>query len=288
VSTAYIGTSAFAAVVLEVLADSPHRPALVITRPPRPKGRGLRLAPTAVAETAARLDIELLTPARLEDAGPALERAAPAVVCVCAYGALVREPLLSQYELVNVHPSLLPRWRGAAPVERAIIAGDRETGVSLMRLVAELDAGPVCAQEVVAIGPTDSFGVLADRLAATAGSLLVQRLARPRVYVAQKEDGVSYAAKISAADRVLEPARSAVELERLVRALHPHIGARLPNGLGVSEAKVAEERAPAGELVVSDGRLLYGVRDEALELVRVKPPGGREMDAASYVRGHAL
>jgi methionyl-tRNA formyltransferase len=288
VSTAYIGTSAFAAVVLEALADSPHRPALVITRPPRPKGRGLRLAPTAVAETAARLGIELLTPARLEEAGPALERVAPSVICVCAYGALVREPLLSQYELLNVHPSLLPRWRGAAPIEHAIIAGDAETGVSLMRLVAELDAGPVCAQEALAIGATDSFGVLADRLAAIAARLLVATLDGPRVYIPQAEDGVSYAAKISAADRILDPARSAVELERVVRALHPHIGARLPDGLGVTEAKVAEERAPAGELVVSDGRLLYGVRDDALELVRVKPPGGREMDAASFVRGHAV
>jgi methionyl-tRNA formyltransferase len=288
VSTAYIGTSAFAAVVLEALADSPHRPALVITRPPRPKGRGLRVAPTAVAETAARLGIELLTPARLEEAGPALERAAPDVVCVCAYGALVREPLLSQYELLNVHPSLLPRWRGAAPIERAIIAGDDQSGVSLMRLVAELDAGPVCAQEAVAIGPTDSFGVLADRLAAIAARLLVQTLDGPRVYLPQTEDGVSYAAKISAADRILDPARSAVELERLVRALHPHIGARLPDGLGVSEAKVAEEAVPAGELALSDRRLLFGTADDALELVRVKPPGGREMDAASFVRGHAV
>jgi methionyl-tRNA formyltransferase len=99
---------------------------------------------------------------------------------------------------------------------------------------------------------------------------------------------VSYAAKISAADRILDPARSAVELERLVRALHPHIGARLPDGLGVSEAKVAEEAVPAGELALSDRRLLFGTADDALELVRVKPPGGREMDAASFVRGHAV
>jgi methionyl-tRNA formyltransferase len=288
VKTAYIGTSAFAAAVLETLAGSSHRPGLVITRAPQPKGRGRSVAATVVAQTAERLGIELLAPERLDDAAPALAELEPQVICLCAYGAIVREPLLSDYEIANVHPSLLPRWRGAAPIERAIWAGDRETGVSIMRLVAELDAGPVCASEATSIAEDDSYGSVAERLAAIASRLLIGALDGPREYVAQPEEGVTYAEKIVAADRVLDPQRSAAELERVVRALHPHIGARLATGLGVTQAQVADQIVPPDKLEVRDGRLLYGTSDAALELLRVKPPGGREMDAASFIRGHAV
>jgi methionyl-tRNA formyltransferase len=156
-----------------------------------------------------------------------------------------------------------------------------------MRLVAELDAGPLCAQASTPIG-ADSYGVLAGRLEAIAAALLIGALDGPRLWSQQDSAGVTYAEKITAADRVLDADRGAVELERVVRALHPHIGARLPDGLGVLEARVAGQSAPAGELVVSDGRLLYGARGEALELIVVKPPGGRAMDAASFIRGHAV
>jgi methionyl-tRNA formyltransferase len=288
VRTAYIGTSAFAAAVLETLVDSPHRPALAITRAPQPKGRGRAVAGTPVARAAERLGIDVLAPARLDDIAPALVQLAPEVVCLCAYGAIVREPLLSEYEIVNVHPSLLPRWRGAAPIERAIWAGDSETGVSIMRLVADLDAGPVCASETTPIGTEDSYGSVADRLAAIAARLLIGALDGPREYVDQPQDGVTYAEKIVAADRILDPQQSAAELERVVRALYPHIGARLASGLGVTRARLADEVVPPDKLEVRDGRLLYGTADAALELLRVKPPGGREMDAAAYIRGHAV
>jgi methionyl-tRNA formyltransferase len=289
VTVAYIGTSDFAATVLESLAGTPHAPSLVITRPPRPKGRGRQLEATPVAQSAERLGLLVLAPERLNDAAHELAAAAPDIVCLCAYGALVREPILSAYEIVNVHPSLLPRWRGAAPVERALIAGDEQTGVSLMRLVAELDAGPVCAVEATPIAPADDYGELAARLAAIAARLLIAALDGPRDYVPQSEDGVTYAEKITPEDRILDPARPAAELERVVRALHPHIGARTPSGLGVSEAQVShEDGVPAGELDVRDGRLLYGAAGGALELLRVKPPGSREMDAAAYIRGHAV
>jgi len=275
--------------VLEALAVSAHRPVLVITRPPRPRGRGQHVEATAVAQAAERLGLPLLAPQRLLDAAGELADAAPDVICLCAYGALVREPILSDYEIVNVHPSLLPRWRGAAPIERAIMAGDEQTGVSLMRLVADLDAGPVCAMEATKIAPTDDYGMLAARLAATAALLLIEVLGRPRAYIPQSDEGVTYAEKITAEDRVLDPRRTAAELDRVVRALHPHIGARTAAGLGVQKARVAgEEAAAAGELLVRDGRLLYGAADEPLELLRVKPAGGREMDAADYIRGHAL
>jgi methionyl-tRNA formyltransferase len=283
VRTAYIGTSPFAASVLEALAASPHRPALVITRPARPRGRGRVETPTAVAAAAFRLDIPVLEPERLNDAADQIAAARPEAVCLCAYGAIVREPILSDYEILNVHPSLLPRWRGAAPIEHAIMAGDRETGVCIMRLVAELDAGPVCAREATEIADDDDYGLLAGRLASLAGGLLITALDGPRVYVEQRGEA-SYAEKIRPEDRVLLPERPAVELERQVRALHPHIGARTPDGLGVAKARARGSGVEPGRLGVRDSRLFYG----DLELLRVKPAGGREMDAADYIRGHAV
>jgi methionyl-tRNA formyltransferase len=294
VKTAYLGTSEFAVTVLEALAASPHRPGLVLTRPPRPSGRARRLQPTPVALAAERLGIEMRAPERLDDETAALAALAPGAICVCAYGALVREPLLSTYELINVHPSLLPRWRGAAPIERAILAGDANTGVSIMRLVAELDAGPIGAQEAVPITPQDDYGTLAARLAQLAAQLLLSVLDGPRSWIEQGEAGVTYAEKIAAADRVLDPQKGADELARRVRALHPQIGARTADGLGVLEARAltgdgAHGVRPApGTLATADGRLLYGAANGALELLRVQPAGGRAMDAAAYIRGHAL
>ena len=158
--TVYLGTSAFAVAVLERLAGSAHRPELVVTRPDRPRGRGRRTAPPPVAEQARRLDIDLLQPEDVNDeaARERIAAASPDAVCICAFGALIREPLLSGYEMLNVHPSSLPRWRGAAPIERAIDAGDRETGVTIMKPTAELDAGPISLQRAEPIRPGDDFG----------------------------------------------------------------------------------------------------------------------------------
>jgi methionyl-tRNA formyltransferase len=201
----------------------------------------------------------------------------------------VREPLLSDYEILGVHPSLLPRWRGAAPIERALMAGDERTGVSLLRLVAALDAGPLCAVGELAIAADDDYGALSARLAALAGSLLAEALRGPRAYAPQDDGaGVTYADKITAAERVLDPGRPAVELERIVRALRPHIGARLPDGLGVVRASLAAgPKLGPGELRAHEGRLCFGATPGTLELELVKPPGGRSMDAAAYLRGHA-
>ncbi len=285
--TVYIGSSEFSLRVLRAVAAE-LRPELVLTRPPAARGRGRHVASTPVALGARELGFEVLEPARLADAGDRVAALAPELIVLCAYGGIVREPLLSTYEILNVHPSLLPRWRGAAPVERAIMAGDAETGVSLMRLVAELDAGPVCLSRGVAIAPDDDYGTLAARLADLAGELLLEALAGPRVYVEQRSEGVTYAEKLTAADRELDPGRPAVELERRVRALHPHIGARLPDGLGVLAARVTSAAVAAGELAAVDGRLLFGATPGTLELAVVQPPGRRAMDAAAYLRGHAV
>jgi methionyl-tRNA formyltransferase len=282
----YIGSSAFALAVLDATG---LEPALVVTRPPSARGRGRRVEPTPLAAGARERGFEVREPARLEQLAGELAALAPDVLCLCAYGAMVREPLLTDHEIVGVHPSLLPRWRGAAPIERAIMAGDDRTGVSLLRLVAELDAGPVCAMAELPIEPGDDHGTLSERLSELAGGMLAAALRGPREYVPQGPGEATYAAKIRAAERVLDPRRPAVELERTVRALRPHIGARLPNGLGVVRARLAGEAAlEPGTLAVRDGALCFGATPGALELECVKPPGGRAMDAAAYLRGHAV
>jgi methionyl-tRNA formyltransferase len=262
----YLGTSAFAAEVLKLLAET-HRPDLVVTRPDRPRGRGRRVQSPPVADTARELGIDLLQP---EDVNAT--ELPPGDVALCAYGALVREPLLSR-GVLNLHPSLLPRWRGAAPVERAIMAGDARTGVSIMRLAEELDAGPVCLSEAVPIGVEDTYGTLAPHLQAVGAALLARALDESPPWVDQPEDGVTYAERITAEDRTLDPEAPPEVNERVVRALHPHIGARIQlddgSWLGVLRARVG------------DGPLTW----HGLELLEVQPPGGRPMDAASYLRG---
>jgi methionyl-tRNA formyltransferase len=292
VRTVYLGTSEFAAVVLERLAASPHRPSLVVTRPDRRRGRGQHVSPPPVAVRARELGLDLIQPDQLHEP-PWLDRIAsvqPEVACVCAYGVLIKEPLLSAYEMINVHPSLLPRWRGAAPVERAIMAGDEQTGVSIMRVTEGLDSGAVCLQEPEPIGPDDDYGTLAERLERLGGELLVRALDERPPYVEQDEARVTYAHKIEAADRALDPRRPPDELERAVRALRPHIGARvaIPGGdfLGVVAARALDGGGPEQGRVRADGeRLLLGAAGGALELTEIRPPGGRPMEAAAWLRG---
>jgi methionyl-tRNA formyltransferase len=292
VRTVYLGTSDFAVTVLERLADSPHRPTLVVTRPDRPKGRGRRLAPPPVAEAARALGIDLLQPDSVnsDEARAAIAAADPESVAICAFGALIKEPLLSEHPMLNVHPSLLPRWRGAAPIERAIEAGDEETGVSIMRPTMEMDAGPVCLQRIEPIEAGDDYGTLAPRLAALGGQLLVEALDAAPSFVEQAEEGVTIAPKIGAEDRRLDRGLEAAAAERRVRALTPHVGAyvELPGGepLRVRRAAVSDAPPPPpGELAVSDGRLIYGLVDGALQLLEVQPAGGRAMEAAAWLRG---
>lgn len=291
--TVYLGTSDFAATVLDRLAASAHRPQLVVTRPDAPRGRGRRLAAPRVAESARLLGIEVFQPEDVnsEEARARIAQAEPEAVAICAYGALIKEPLLSEHEMLNVHPSLLPRWQGAAPVERAIEAGDEETGVTIMRPSAELDAGPVGLQRAEEIRSDDDYGSLASRLAALGGELLVEALDLQPAFREQPEAGVTYAEKIGPDDRRLDPELSADLLERRVRALTPHVGAyvELPwdERLGVTRAALAAGSGPApGELAISDGRLLYGARSGALELREVHPAGKRPMEAQAWIRGY--
>jgi methionyl-tRNA formyltransferase len=271
VRVVYLGTSAFAAGVLRDI-DPAHRPVLVVTRPDRPAGRGRRITPPPIVAAAAELGIEVFQPASVNDdeARARIADARPDVLVVCAFGALIKEPLLGEHEILNVHPSLLPRWRGAAPVERAIMAGDTETGVSIMRLTVGLDSGPVSLAAREPIQPDDTYGTLAPRLQALGARLLNRALDERPPFTEQDEAGVTYAEKIGPADRTLDPSATPEEQVRVVRALSPHIGARLAlddgSFLGVRAARVGD--------------------DGELELLEVQPPGGRPMSYADYRRGH--
>ncbi|MGH2892018.1 MAG: methionyl-tRNA formyltransferase, partial [Solirubrobacteraceae bacterium] len=228
---------------------------------------------------------------------PARERiaaAAPDAVVVCAFGALIKEPLLSAHPMLNVHPSLLPRWRGAAPIERAIMAGDPRTGVCIMRLTAGLDSGPVCLAAEEPIAPRDTFGTLAGRLAALGGALLVQALDTSPPFHEQDETGATYAEKITAEDRMLDPSRPAEELERVVRALSEigaavtGVGANRSERLGVWEATARPRHAgdPEPGALGLDGRVpMLGCAPGTLELTTVQPAGRNRMPGDAYLRG---
>jgi methionyl-tRNA formyltransferase len=298
VRTVYLGTSEFAADVLRRLADSAHRPRLVVTPPDRQKGRGRRSGPPPAAALAGELEIELLQAENVNEQG-ALERiraTRPEVLVVCAFGQLIREPLLSEWPLLNVHPSLLPRWRGAAPIERAIIAGDARAGVSLMRLTAGLDSGPVALREEIAIGPEDDFESLSGKLSALGGELLIEALDLQSegslTFTEQDDEEATYAEKIDPAERRLDPARPAVELARTVRALTPHIGAYVEvadeGRLGVRRARAVDVGVKQGAMKAEWGALLLGCGRGALRLEVVQPPGGKPMAADAYLRGHAV
>jgi methionyl-tRNA formyltransferase len=257
---AVAATAPFGADVLERLAAE-HDVVQLFTRPDKPRGRGRKLAPTPAKAVAERLGIPVEQPAKLDDS----VGVAAHTVVVCAYGLLIPNSLLDRALWLNVHPSLLPRWRGAAPVERAIMAGDEETGVTIHRTVEALDAGPVAAERSFPIAPEDDAGVVYERAAEIAAELLRGVLAEdePR-FEPQAEDGVTYAEKIRPGDRVLDEDAPAQELVNRVRALSPHIGARLGD-LIVWRAQVAE--------------------DGSFEPLEVQPAGGRRMAYDAYLRG---
>lgn len=255
-----------------------------------------------VAEVARELEIPVIQPVDVnaEDSIASIEGASPEALVVCAFGAIVKEPLLSKWPIFNVHPSLLPRWRGAAPIERSIEAGDEQTGVSIMRLVEALDAGPVCAQQPVPIDGRD-YGMLSAELADIGGELLVASLDRQAAggiewidqSTMEAERPVTYAEKIEREDRILKPTEAtAAELVARIHALTPHVGAMFEladgNPLRVEAAELSDVAVPPGTATEVDGHLLVGASDGAIRLLRVKPAGGKAMDVESYLRGNPV
>jgi methionyl-tRNA formyltransferase len=303
--TVFLGSSSFAVEILKALHDSPHRPSLVIAPPDRPKGRGRKLAAPPAAEAARELDLALIQTPNVNGESELAEIAShePEAIGVCEFGQLIREPLLSRYLILNVHPSLLPRWRGAAPIERALMEGDTETGVTIFQIGEGLDSGPIALHRAEQVLREDTRGTLSARLARLGGELLVEALDRADKgeleLTEQTEEGATYAHKLQAEERRLDPTRPAAELERIVRALTPSVGAHLalPSGerLGVSAARAeAGSGQPGnaalspGELRAVDGCLFLGTSQGVLELIEVQPPGKRPMAVADFLRGHAL
>jgi methionyl-tRNA formyltransferase len=261
VRLAVAATAPLGADVLERLARN-HDVAYLLTRPDRPRGRGRHVAAPPAKETAERLGIEVRQPERLEGAfDPEVD-----TVVVAAYGVLIPEPLLDRALWLNVHPSLLPRWRGAAPIERALMAGDAETGVSIIKLVPELDAGPIAAQRSFPLGEEDDFGSVSARAGALAAELLEDALQNPQL-TPQADEGVTYAAKIGPEDRELDWDRPPEELLNRIRALSPHIGAR--GELHGRPVTVWRARIEDGELVP----------------VEVQAEGRRRMSYDEFLRG---
>lgn len=258
---AVAATAPLGADVLERLARR-HDIAYLLTRPDRPQGRGRRVAPPPAKEAAQRLGIEVRQPEQL-DAGfdPEVD-----TVVAAAYGVLIPEAVLERALWLNVHPSLLPRWRGAAPIERALMAGDAETGVTIIKLVAELDAGPIAAQRTFAIGPADDFGTVSAQAGEQAAELLEEVLPEPQLRP-QPSEGVTYAEKIRSEDRVLDWSRPPQELLNRIRALSPHIGAR--GELHGRPVTIWRARLEEGELVP----------------VEVQPDGRRRMSYVEFLRG---
>ena len=294
-----MGTPAFAVPALAALADAGHDVAAVYTQPPRPAGRGQRERRSAVHDLADARGLPVRTPARLRDPGEydAFSALGADVAVVAAYGLILPRPILDAPRLgcVNIHASLLPRWRGAAPIQRAILAGDAVTGVTIMRMDEGLDTGTMLLAESIPIGAADTAGTLTERLAAIGARLVVDalpRLARGELHATpQASEGVTLAPKIGKDEARLDWTRSAAELERAVRAFDPWPGAFCMLGeqrLKVRAAAVesAPKSAPPGTML--DDRLLVACGAGALRLARVQPAGGRALDAAAFVRGRPI
>jgi methionyl-tRNA formyltransferase len=297
---AFMGTPAFAVPTLETIAAR-HEIVAVYTRAPSPSGRGLKARVSPVHALAERLGVPVETPARLREdrAAAALSAYRPDVAVVVAYGLILPEPILAVPPLgcLNLHASLLPRWRGAAPIQRAVMAGDRETGVAVMRMGAGLDTGPVALAEGVPIGPDATGGELHDELATRGAELMARALdaleAGDLAFAPQPAEGVTYAAKISNEEARIDWSRPAGSLHDHVRGLSPVPGAFIEADLGRGQERVkvlrtalADGSGPPGTLLDASGTVACG--EGALRLQRVQRAGRGATEAAEFFRGVRL
>ena len=297
----FCGTPEVAVPSLDALVASDHEVVAVVTRPDAPSGRGKRLTASPVAQRAEELELEVLKPRRPrdEDFIARLTEIAPDCCPVVAYGALLPQRVLDipRHGFVNLHFSVLPRWRGAAPVQHAVLAGDTETGATTFRIVLELDAGPTYGVVTEPIQPTDTSGDLLTRLSYSGSALLVETLdavAAEVEPVPQPAEGVTIAPKITVEDAQVAWDRSAVEIDRLVRACQPNPGAwttfrgerfKITSGTPVpGQAQDAAELAP-GELRVGRREVHVGTGDGLLQLGQVQAQGKRPMAAPDWARG---
>lgn len=298
----FLGSPPFATPILRALCESPWRPALVVTPEDKPRGRGRRVEPSPVIRTAEAAGVELLHPPRqggARDAAfkDALRAAQPDVIVVASFGELLDQEFLDIALTLNVHGSLLPRWRGASPVQAALLAGDDVTGVSIQRVVLALDAGDVLHQRELAIRPDHTAGELFNDLAALGAQALVEALAAvadgTATYTPQDPAQVTHCRKLKKHAGVVDWTRPAVELERLVRAMHPWPSAQttLPDGRGLklhrAEVRPAVSAAP-GSVVDAEGELVVAAGAGGLALLELQAAGKRALAADDFLRGVRL
>jgi methionyl-tRNA formyltransferase len=296
----FAGTPVFAARSLTALHDAGHHIALVLTQPDRPAGRGMKLTPSAVAEEAARLGLPVAKPTTLKDETiqQTLAAVQADVMVVAAYGLLLPQNVLDLplRGCLNIHGSLLPRWRGAAPVQRAIEAGDRETGIAIMQMDAGLDTGPVLLAHKIEIGLDDTSGALFEKLTALGARSIVEALSNLDNLepIAQPDEGVTYAKKIGKPEARIDWTLSATELERRIRAFDPFPGCEtMVNAvpLKIWRARVVPAiagRSPGTVIESAADRLVVQCGTDALSLTIVQKPGGKRMSIADYQRGHDM
>ena len=298
----FAGTPPFAAAALNALVAAGHQIVLVLTQPDRPAGRGLKLRPSAVAEQAAQLGLTLLKPVSLrnEDVQATLRAIAPDAIVVAAYGLMLPQPVLDipKYGCINIHGSLLPRWRGAAPIQRAIEAGDIETGIAIMQMDAGLDTGPVLLTRTCPILPEDTSGTLFDRLTAMSMVAIADAMEKLPLLqaTAQPLEGISYAKKIDKAESQIDWTLPAEVIERRLRAFDPAPGCESLIGgekLKIWHAAVkpspADTTIPPGTIIeASPDQLTVQCGVGALDLITVQKPGGKRMAIADFLRGSTL
>jgi len=297
---AFAGTPEFAARALDALATFDCDIPLVLTQPDRPAGRGMKLMPSPVKQRALAHGLTVAQPETLKtpELRAPLVEAAPDLLVVVAYGLLLPRAVLDIPRLgcINIHASLLPRWRGAAPIHRAIEAGDARTGITLMQMDEGLDTGPMLAERTVDIAADDTTATLHDRLAATGAQLLIDTLpdllAGRIAAVPQPADGACYAAKIGKAEAALDFRRPAVELDRAIRAFNPFPGALMTvDGTPIKLWRARVEPAsgePGRILAVGDDGVVIACEEGALRVTELQKPGGKRLPAADFLHGHPL
>jgi len=289
-----MGSPEFAVPALRALHGAGHVIAAVYCQPPRPAGRGHAVRRCAVHEAAAALGLEVRTPARLrrdEAEHAAFAALALDAAVVAAYGLILPPAMLAapRRGCLNIHASLLPRWRGAAPIQAAILAGDAETGISIMQMDAGLDTGPVLLRAAVPIGARTTAATLHDTLAELGARLILRALAEDPPPVPQPADGATYAPKLTRHDGRLDWTRDAVALDRQVRAFDPWPGTFTTLGgetLKVLAAEPADGTGAPGSVL--DDRLTVATGAATLRLIRVQAPGRAPLDAAAFLRGHKV
>jgi len=296
----FAGTTEFAARAFDALIDAGHQVPLVLTRPDQPAGRGMRPSASVVKRHALDRGVEVHQPASFKDTGALAPIAAASaeLLVVAAYGLILPQAVLdsARHGALNIHASLLPRWRGAAPIQRALLAGDRETGITIIKMDAGLDTGPILSQGVLPISEADDAGTLQDKLAALGARMIVDAVAMVAagdVHLApQPAEGVCYAAKIGKRESVLDWTRSASELSRAIRAYRPVPGAATFLGgeaLKIWRAQPVEASGSPGEVLTTNAHgIVIACGEGALQVTELQRAGGRRLSAAEFLRGRSL